>query len=130
MSLVVAIAFTVVCVLALLGLLVAEGAAREDLRAKTKPVASAAFLVVALACGAVRGGPPMWIAIGLVLGAIGDLLLMYASERAFLAGLVAFLGGHVAYVIAFAQEIPPWIGVVVDDLKRQRDFYVGHCNDL
>jgi uncharacterized membrane protein YhhN len=47
-----------------------------------------------------------WIATGLVLGAIGDVLLMYPSDRAFLAGLVAFLGGHVAYVVAFTRVVP------------------------
>jgi uncharacterized membrane protein YhhN len=101
MRLAIAIASTIVCALALGGLLVAEGAAREDLRAKTKPVASIAFVIVAIALG-----PSWWILVGLVLGAIGDVLLMYASERAFMAGLVAFLGGHIAYVAAFAQVIP------------------------
>ncbi|KAB2881850.1 MAG: lysoplasmalogenase, partial [Kofleriaceae bacterium] len=47
----------------------------------------------------------------LVLGAIGDVLLMFESQRAFLGGLVAFLLGHLAYVVAFARTVPParWI---------------------
>ena len=107
MRLAIAIVSTVVCVLALLGLLVAEGAAREDLRARTKPVASIAFVIIAIAFARGDATGIWWcIAAGLVLGAIGDVLLMYASERAFLAGLVAFLGGHVAYVAAFARVIP------------------------
>src|SRR5690349_20613575 len=32
---------------------------------------------------------------------------MYESERAFLGGLVAFLLGHLGYVIAFARVVPP-----------------------
>jgi len=106
---VVAIAATVAGALALGGLLLAECAERRDLRYRTKPAASLAFLIVALACGALRGGldaPMPWIAIGLVLGAVGDVLLMFPGERAFLGGLVAFLAGHVAYVIAFAREVP------------------------
>jgi uncharacterized membrane protein YhhN len=106
MTLAIAIAFTALCVLALGGLLLAECSGREDLRHRTKPLASAAFLAVAIACGSLRGGPPAWVTAGLVLGAAGDVLLMYPGDRPFLAGLVAFLGGHVAYVIAFADEIP------------------------
>lgn len=103
---IVAIVFTGVCALAVAALLLAECAEREDLRRATKPVASTAFLIVAVACGATHRGTPSWIALGLALGALGDLLLMYPGDRAFLAGLVAFLGGHVAYVAAFASEVP------------------------
>ncbi len=38
---------------------------------------------------------------GLCLAALGDVLLIPKDPRAFLAGLVAFLLGHVAYAIAF-----------------------------
>jgi uncharacterized membrane protein YhhN len=112
-NLVIAIVASAGCGLALLGLLLAECSDRADLRVKTKPLASAAFLVVAIALAPSRAygligftGPARWIALGLVLGAIGDILLMYPGDRAFLGGLVAFLGGHVAYVVAFASEVP------------------------
>lgn len=98
---IVAIVLTIVCVLALAVLLIAECAERADLRTKAKPLASACFVIAGLVLG-VNG----WIATGLVLGAIGDVLLMYPSDRAFLAGLVAFLGGHVAYVVAFTRVVP------------------------
>ncbi|MBK8254463.1 MAG: lysoplasmalogenase [Polyangiaceae bacterium] len=41
-----------------------------------------------------------WIAGGLFLGAVGDVFLEI-SKNLFVAGLVAFLLGHIAYVIAF-----------------------------
>lgn len=39
------------------------------------------------------------ILIGLTLSLIGDILLIFPSDRAFLAGLVAFLLGHLAYLV-------------------------------
>jgi uncharacterized membrane protein YhhN len=112
-NLAIAVAATAGCAAVLAGLLVAERRDRADLRRKAKPLASAAFLVVAIACAPTRAygligfaGPSRWIALGLVLGAVGDILLMYPGDRAFLGGLVAFLGGHVAYVVAFAGEVP------------------------
>src|SRR5690606_21945099 len=47
-----------------------------------------------------------WSFIGLVLGAIGDILLLGRSSAAFLAGLVASLGGHVAYIVAATRALP------------------------
>ena len=112
-NLAIACVATAACAAALAGLLIAERRDRADLRTRTKPIASAAFLVVAIAFAPSRAygligftGPTRWIALGLVLGAIGDVLLMYPGDRAFLGGLVAFLGGHVAYVVAFATEVP------------------------
>ncbi|MBI9046455.1 MAG: lysoplasmalogenase [Anaerolineaceae bacterium] len=42
----------------------------------------------------------IWFLIGLVFCTIGDMFLMF-RERHFLKGLIAFLTGHVFYVIAF-----------------------------
>ena len=42
-----------------------------------------------------------WIAVGIVLSAVGDVALLWDSNRAFIVGLAAFLLAHVAYVIAF-----------------------------
>jgi uncharacterized membrane protein YhhN len=65
------------------------------------------------------------VALGLSL--CGDVFLMFgdgarASDRAFIAGLVAFLLAHVAFVFAFVQdlrspELPGWLAAVV--------FYAG-----
>jgi uncharacterized membrane protein YhhN len=108
-ALAVAIAATVAGVVAVAALLAAERADRADRRRRAKPAASLAFLIVGAATGAGRGGldaATAWIGIGLVLGAIGDVALMYPGDRPFLIGLGAFLAGHVAYVIAFARQVP------------------------
>jgi uncharacterized membrane protein YhhN len=48
-----------------------------------------------------------------VCGAIGDVFLLGAGRRWFTSGLVAFLFGHLAYIVAAAQVVAPgdWIGV-------------------
>lgn len=42
-----------------------------------------------------------WIVAGIVLSAVGDVALLWDSNRAFIVGLAAFLLAHIAYVIAF-----------------------------
>jgi uncharacterized membrane protein YhhN len=66
-----------------------------------KPLAALAFLWLALVMGATGSSYGTWILAGLVCCLAGDLLLMADSERSFLAGLVAFLCGHLCYCIAF-----------------------------
>lgn len=93
-------------------LLVAER--RGDRRGTylTKPLASLGFVLVPVLGGGLDGAVAWWIAAGLLLGMVGDVLLMFRVDRAFLAGLVAFLLGHVAYVVAFGHLVEParWIG--------------------
>lgn len=102
---------TAACAVLVLLLVLAER--KDDVRGRFrwKPMASAAFLLVPLAGGGLADGVDerlaMWIIVGLVLGAIGDVALMFESERGFLAGLVAFLLGHVAYVIGLARVVAP-----------------------
>ena len=57
--------------------------------------------LLALAVG--LAGGPLWLKLGLALCAMGDFLLAYDGEAPFLAGLVAFLTGHLAYVALFWQ---------------------------
>ena len=66
-----------------------------------KPLAALAFLWLALVMGATGSSYGTWILAGLVCCLAGDLLLMADNERCFLAGLVAFLCGHLCYCIAF-----------------------------
>jgi uncharacterized membrane protein YhhN len=75
------------------------GVARDMplLRLVTKPLP---VLGLAVLAASRRTRHSVTIAGGLVLGAVGDVLLE-ASPRLFVAGLVAFLAGHVAYVVAF-----------------------------
>ena len=67
-----------------------------------KMVAASGFVVVALVSGALDSGFGTAVLIGLALSWLGDLFLTYQGTRPFLAGLAAFLLGHIAFVIAFA----------------------------
>ena len=68
----------------------------------TKPVASLAFLWVALAAGALESTYGRWVLLGLALCLAGDLLLIPQERKAaFRAGVFAFLAGHVAFSVAF-----------------------------
>lgn len=68
--------------------------------AKPIPVLMLALWVSGLQ---VRGRYQLAITVGLLLSALGDILLEY-SEATFLLGLAAFLLGHVAYIVAFLQD--------------------------
>jgi uncharacterized membrane protein YhhN len=48
----------------------------------------------------------LWFGLGILFSLIGDVLLMLSPDRFFLAGLVAFLFAHVAYVIGFNTPLP------------------------
>jgi uncharacterized membrane protein YhhN len=54
-----------------------------------------------------------WVIAGLVFGLIGDVCLALKGNKAFRAGLVAFLLGHVLYVVAFASLTRPsdWLAL-------------------
>ncbi len=52
-------------------------------------------------------GIALWFGIGLILSMMGDIFLMLPKEQ-FIAGLVAFLLAHVAYVIGFNLSLPPF----------------------
>lgn len=68
-----------------------------------KPLAATAFLWLALTLGALDSSYGQILFVGLLLCAAGDVLLMFEPPGAFLAGLVAFLCGHLAYAVAFYQ---------------------------
>jgi uncharacterized membrane protein YhhN len=96
-------------VLAVIGLaaaLVYLAAGRMDdafwLRIITKPIP---VLMLALWVSGLRikSRYQLAIMVGLLLSALGDILLEY-SDATFLLGLAAFLLGHVAYIVAFLQD--------------------------
>ena len=89
-------------VVGLAGLLLGEWKDRPALRAVSKPFASLGFIVAAIGFGALQSDYGKVVLAGLVLGAIGDVCLLGKAKGAFMAGLVSFLLGHVAYVLAFA----------------------------
>jgi uncharacterized membrane protein YhhN len=68
-----------------------------------KPLAAAAFLWLALSLGCLDSGYGRVLLLGLILCSAGDILLMFEPESAFLAGLIAFLSGHLVYAYAFYQ---------------------------
>ena len=55
-------------------------------------------------------GVVLWFGIGLALSMLGDIFLMLPKEQ-FIAGLVAFLLAHVAYIIGFNLTLPPTTAV-------------------
>ena len=58
----------------------------------------------ALAGYGLIAGAPGLITLGLALGALGDFALSRPGKSAFLAGMGAFAGGHLAYALAFWQR--------------------------
>ena len=90
-------------VLGLAGLLLGEWKDRPALRAVSKPFASLGFIVAAIGFGALESHCGKVVLTGLILGAIGDVCLLGKAKGAFIAGLVSFLLGHVAYVVAFGS---------------------------
>lgn len=78
-----------------------------------KAAASMCFIMVAVTRGAFASRYGRLIFAGLVLSCIGDVFLIGRAEVLFLAGLISFLLGHVAYTCAFlAHGIRPrWAGI-------------------
>lgn len=88
----------------LAGLLVAERSDSTKGRIATKPAASTAFIAVAITAGALDHPVGLAVVAGLVLSWFGDVFLISKREPVFLAGILSFLLGHVAYVVAFAMR--------------------------
>ena len=87
-------------------LLVAENRKRRTAVWVVKPLASAGFITLALYCGA-RGSTYGYLVLaGLVLSWFGDVFLIPRGKLSFRLGLVSFLLGHVAYVVAFGSLGP------------------------
>ena len=51
-------------------------------------------------------GSLLWFELGVLFSLAGDVLLMISLDRFFLAGLVAFLFAHAAYIIGLNTPIP------------------------
>lgn len=76
-------------------------AGRPALQWIFKPAAAACFVAGGYLSGALESAWGAVLFAGLVLAALGDVLLIPKGKRTFLAGLVAFLLGHLAYAVAF-----------------------------
>jgi len=83
------------------GLLVAHRAERPRWEWLLKPAAALTFVVTGIVRGGLETPFGRVLVAGLVLAACGDVLLIPKGKATFLAGLLAFLAGHVAYAVAF-----------------------------
>jgi uncharacterized membrane protein YhhN len=91
--------------LALAGLLaaadwVAVATGRRQLEYVCKPLAMVALVAVALAIHPAVPAQRAWWLVALVFGLAGDVFLMLPRDR-FVAGLAAFLLGHLAHITGF-----------------------------
>ncbi|MFH1468720.1 MAG: lysoplasmalogenase [Pseudomonadota bacterium] len=105
------LSWILVCALAMAAMVLAERLGSARGRWAAKPVASLAFVGLALAQGLPPTAYGRVVLVALVLCLLGDLLLL--PERtgpAFLAGLGSFLLGHLAFAAAFFVLGPdlPW----------------------
>lgn len=66
-----------------------------------KPAASTGFVGLAVSLGAMTSFYGQLVLLALVLGWMGDVLLISSARKAFLTGLVAFLASHLAFSLAF-----------------------------
>lgn len=97
------VALTVACLVAVLALLVADWRGLAAGRVVAKLTASTCFVLVAVTLGALEFVYGQWIVGALVLGWLGDALLLSRAPQAFMVGLAAFLLSHVLYAVAFAS---------------------------
>ena len=101
---------SVVTMLAVVVMLIADVRAANVVRGLSKTVAVFGFLAAALSAGfpSHRAGAIMFVA--LVFCGLGDLLLIPGgASRTFLLGLGAFLLGHVGFLVAFVTEGVSWL---------------------
>ncbi|CAA0109641.1 Uncharacterised protein [Halioglobus japonicus] len=81
-----------------------------------KPLAAIAFIWLALSLDATSTVYGQWMLAALALCLLGDLFLMPDSERSFLAGLTAFLCGHLLFAVAFFQLPGNPLGLAISAL--------------
>jgi uncharacterized membrane protein YhhN len=83
-----------------------------------KPLASTGFVLAAIDAGALDSLYGRIILASLALCWLGDVLLIPKAQAIFRAGILSFLLGHVAFIVAFvARGLDPWwtlaaIGIV------------------
>ena len=107
----------VLCALAVAGLLAAERLGSQVGLWLAKPVASAAFVWLALGSGALDSTYGRLVLVALLLCMLGDVLLMPRERPGiFRAGILAFLLGHVAYGVGFLTRPLSAAGLVIGGL--------------
>jgi uncharacterized membrane protein YhhN len=100
-------ALLVLALAVLAGLLMAERQTRTGPILAFKTPLSVLFVAAAL----IQSHPVLsyyhWVLAGLLWGLIGDVCLALKGNRAFRAGLISFLLGHILYVVAFVGLTQP-----------------------
>jgi uncharacterized membrane protein YhhN len=97
------IALTVACLASVVVLLAADRLGSRFWRVTAKLSASTCFVLLAIGLGAHRSTYGQFILGALLLGWLGDALLLSRAAQAFLAGLAAFLLSHVLFATAFVS---------------------------
>jgi uncharacterized membrane protein YhhN len=100
-----------ICVLATAGLMAAEYVDNKLAKAISKPIASTAFIAVAVLNGAMDSAYGQAVVVALVFSWFGDIFLLSKERKMFLGGLVAFLIGHVGFGVAFLLNGVEWLWV-------------------
>lgn len=96
------------CLAALSALLLAEVKELPRVRWVAKPLASLGFLGAALSAGWPPSAFGVAVVIALTLSLVGDVLLIPARREIFMAGIGAFLAGHLGFGAAFlARGVSP-----------------------
>jgi uncharacterized membrane protein YhhN len=96
------LAFTVACIASVAVLLVVDRLGFTVWRVLAKLAASTAFVLVAISLGAHRSSYGQLILAALLLGWLGDAMLLSRAGWSFLGGLAAFLLSHLLFAAAFA----------------------------
>jgi len=109
-----AIALTVAAVLALVDW---TGVVRRDQRLRWvgKPGVMVALIVAALFSDGAPSAVKTAFVVALIFSLVGDVALLLPEDQWFIAGLVAFLVAHLAYITGMLQLDleAPWGGVIV-----------------
>lgn len=107
------VSIIVLAVIFLGGLLYFERQGRGRAHLTTKTLLSCLFIAALLAQPLHIPGYYVLILVGLIFCLGGDVCLALPSDRAFMAGLVSFLLGHVCYIFAFAAltRFGNWISI-------------------
>ena len=106
----------VLCAVAVLALVVSDLKGLRAGRYLFKPLAASAFIWVALSLDATTTAYGSWMLAALALCMLGDVFLMFDTERSFLAGLGAFLCGHLLFAVAFCQLPTNFMGLAASAL--------------
>lgn len=97
----------VISLILLLLLLIHEKREEKNPRFLTKMILSFMFVWVAFRQSSSLPDYSFYIIVGLAFCLIGDVFLAWRGKKAFQGGLVAFLLGHIIYIIAFSRLIGP-----------------------